>query len=212
MKPHLVTFLALLLSLNACAVSSSSSSSGSQHRKQKDSVFIKIVGHQSPLIIPGKAIGDVAIGASSASLNQLGPATDGGAATCHYIGIWRYGHNQHYNLTAVSACDPDDDMRPHIQWLRTNDSAFKTASGLGVGSTIEEIKAVFPGMRIPITYQADDGMLMLLHSVKEEGIAFAMTSGKTQVCRAVVLFPKNGSPIPWVTSVFPEMNYTQYKN
>ncbi len=213
MKYHLILLLAVVCSLGSCAVSSSNSSGINQHEvSHKDSVFLKITAHQSPVIIPGKAIGRIEIGASSDSLHHLGPATDAGAATCHYIGIWKYGSHQQHKLTVVSACDPDDDMRPHIQWLYTNDPTFKTASGLGVGSTIGEIKAVFPGMRIPITYLADDGMLMLLHSVKKQGIAFAMTSGKKQICRAVILFSENGSAIPWATSIFPEMNYTQYRN
>ena len=145
-----------------------------------DTFFLKISGPQ-PLIAPGGAIGRFSVGEKTDSLQVLRRPDSGDAGMCKSLSRWLYGDSSHEprkELVIFSACDPDDDMRPHIKWIRTTDPAFKTAGGLGVGSNWKALSKAYPDVETVATYQADDSTTVEMLHVKDQGITFEVRAPK----------------------------------
>lgn len=115
---------------------------------------------------------------------------------CKSLGQWFYGkENLKRSLIVFSECDPGDEMKPHVIWIRTNDPAFKTKEGLGVGSTIEEIQLVFPNLEILGTYgdMLSKKTIVLLNAQKA-GITFEVEKEAMEICHAIMVNEPGKSP------------------
>lgn len=176
--------------------------------KNPDPFFLIIKGNQKPFIIPGKSIGSLQVGAKTDSLQKLGRPQKGDAGMCKSLSRWFYGDSSmasRKELDVFSECDPDDEMRPHVKWIRTNDRAFRTKSDIGIGSTLEEIKSNFDSLVTFATYTAiSDSAKMQMLQAKNSGISFEITTGEKDTCRAILVYsPKEK---------IPAMYFAFYKN
>lgn len=145
-----------------------------------DTFFLKIKGPR-PLITPGGAMGRFSVGEKTDSLQALRRPDKGDAGMCKSLSRWFYGDSSRpprNELVIFSACDPDDDMRPHIKWIRTTDPAFKTTEGLGVGSSWKALSKVYPDVETVATYKTDDSTAVDMVHPTGEGITFEVRAPK----------------------------------
>lgn len=166
-----------------------------------DPFYAKIAG-KNFLIVPGGSIGKITIGEKTEDLQMLGRPQKSDAGMCKSLGSWFYGDSTNgirKELDIFSECDPADSMRPHVKWIRTTDPVFKTENGLGVNSSFEKIKAVFPSMETIGTFTAEnDGHDMVLMNKADAGITFEIEAEKGEPsgkCRGVVA-GKPGEKVP----------------
>ncbi len=115
------------------------------------------------LIVPGKSIGGVALGATAASVQKAWGATKDCEFQCVYEG------SKHGDETAANAGvlleEPPSGSGPAKVWrvfltvgqkrvgndlkpdLNTALSEFKTSKGIGIGSTMGDVKKAYPGAK-----------------------------------------------------------------
>ncbi len=162
---------------------------------QKDSFFRKIKGGNA-VILPGRSIGNLQVGEKTDHLQRLGKPQKGDAGMCKSLGRWFYGRNkdQSKELDVFSECDPDDEMRPHVKWIRTTDPGFKTRSGIGVNSSFKDIKAVYPDLVTVASYTSasDSTQQMIILNARAKGITFEVPAfnnlpQKGGLCTALVV-------------------------
>lgn len=163
--------------------------------KPADSFVVKIAGNAQPVIIPGKAIGSITIGSNPGELMKIiGRPQNSDAAMCKSLSGWRYDKVSPKEFDIAAECDPHHQMQPRIKWIRTTDSAFRTASGLGVGSTLQEIQAVFSKVAESSSYVDSNHIQMQIWNSPLKHIAFEVTAAKAaQICKAVVVYKATGN-------------------
>lgn len=175
-----------------------------------DTFLLKIKGDR-PLIIPGEAIGRLEVGAVTDSLEKLGRPDKGDAGMCKSLSRWFYGDSTlspKKQLDVFAACDPEDDMRPHLKWIRTTDPLFRTEKGIGVGSTLKEIKENFSPLVPFADYTAvGDSAKMQMLSAKSRGITFEMAV-EADTCRAIVVYASRERMPALYFSFYPDLKYT----
>lgn len=225
MKYFAFSICAVLIA--ACAVSCNNSSKNSSDGQiaasisdaqfvniyHPDPFFLKIKGQHAD-IIPGESIGRFSVGEKTDSLQILGTPQKGDAGMCKSLSRWFYGDSSmsiQKELDIFSECDPDDDMRPHIKWIRTTDPTFKTKKNIGVGSTLKEIKSKFDSLVVFATYTAiADSAKMQLWYAKHRGITFEITAGTSgDSCRAVMVYSSRDKLPSMYFSFYKDLDYVE---
>lgn len=98
------------------------------------------------LIVPGKRAGKTEVGETlKETTARLGKPDAGDAAMQHYVSVW-YSNKKAKtgNSVAVfSVRDAGNDPEARVAQIRVNSPQFRTSGGIGVGSSLEQIKAQF---------------------------------------------------------------------
>ncbi len=98
------------------------------------------------LIVPGKSAGKTEIGATlKETTARLGKPDAGDAAMQHYVSVWysNKGEKTGNSVAVLSVRDAGNDPEARIKQIRVNSPQFRTAGGIGRGSTLDQIKAQF---------------------------------------------------------------------
>jgi len=144
------------------------------------------------LIIPGRSLGNITLGASSEMLTQLGKPSTSDAAMQKAWATW-YGKpiatGQPPTQLDVYTAATGPDMRKTIQMVRATSSWFRTINGLHCGSTLANIRHIYSTLTLASSYaptpKAD---LRYIYDDAKAGIAFEV-DGKTagSRCTAIVV-------------------------
>src|SRR5699024_4414082 len=105
------------------------------------------------------------------------------ADICKSLNRLTYGMDStHFkDLTIFSECSGKDSMRPHIQWVRTNDPKFRTKNNLQIGSNLKAIKSIYDTLILVATYHVKDSSLVNILSAPKKGITFEINTEDNQM-------------------------------
>ncbi|WP_143013924.1 hypothetical protein [Mucilaginibacter sp. OK268] len=139
------------------------------------------------LITPGRSIGDIVLSEDVTNVSQLlGRPDSSDAAMGSSLMVWYTGHKADGYRTSVFAhrkMGEKDEIISRIQKILVNSPEFKTAEGLGVGSTVDEIKKSY-NLKPTSDYQNKNGKVQVYTDL-DKGISFEVdTAGK---CVGVVV-------------------------
>ncbi|GGF12203.1 hypothetical protein [Hymenobacter cavernae] len=154
--------------------------------------LLSLASAPNKLIIPGRSLGNISLGASPETLQQFGhPATSDGAMQK----AWATWYGQPTTAGAAptqldvytNATGPD--MRKTIQMVRATSSWFRTINGLHCGSTLASIRHAYEPLTLATSYApAPKASLHYIYDNAKAGIAFEM-DGKTagSRCTAIIV-------------------------
>ena len=139
------------------------------------------------LITPGRSIGSIVLSEDVTNVSQLlGRPDSSDAAMGSSLMVWYAGHKADGYRTSVFAhrkMGDKDEIISRIQKILVNSPEYKTAEGLGVGSTADEIKKSY-NLKPTSDYQNKNGKVQVYTDL-DKGISFEIdTAGK---CVGVVV-------------------------
>ncbi|HET8837580.1 MAG TPA: hypothetical protein VFM82_01140 [Flavobacteriaceae bacterium] len=216
MKTYSFHFLILLLCIGSVSCKDASekkkvdpfeNSQNVENTEYSKSDFLEKITEGSAEIVPGKSIGKIRVGDKPENLyEKLGNPDKGQAGMCKSMSQWIYGKNSQKSLIVFTECDPDDEMRPHILWIRTSDRTFKTKNNLGVESSTKEIETNFPNMKIIGSYRDTlTNQKIVIKNAQAAGITFELEKQKDGTCRAVMVNEKGKPPHIAYFSFYPDL-------
>ncbi|WP_316832006.1 hypothetical protein [Pedobacter aquatilis] len=135
------------------------------------------------LIVPGRSIGQVALGEDMITVGEkLGKPDAGDAAMGKAWGIW-YGKDSSSNTRnelAVYSAYRDTSMRvKEVKQIRITANQFKTKDGIGVGISEADAKLNFKAMELAATYINEKKDTINVFDAKKDGIGFEFLKGKS---------------------------------
>ena len=142
------------------------------------------------LVVPGRSLGNITLGADAASLAALGPAATGDAAMQKAWGTW-YGQptpgKARTELDIYTAPQNNDVDHHTVQVVRATSAWFHLANGLRVGTTLRAIRATYGQLPLATSYRLAGGPRYLYDDVRR-GIAFE-TDGASNAshCQALII-------------------------
>jgi len=146
----------------------------------------------SPLVAPGRSIGNVTLGASPETLEQLGPAATSDAAMQKAWATW-YGKSTESGASPtqfdVYTAATGPDMHKSIQMIRATSSWFHTVGGLHPGSTLASLRQACGPFKLATSYApTPKASLRYIYDNAKAGIAFEL-DGQTanSHCTAVIV-------------------------
>ncbi|CAM3695910.1 hypothetical protein MUGA111182_03590 [Mucilaginibacter galii] len=144
------------------------------------------------LIVPGKAIGQTALGEDAAEVfKRLGKPDGGDAAMGKALSIWYAGHDttgyQTMIYTGRQMGTQDDVAR--VKQIRVTSPWFMTAEGIHNGSTLQQISKVYE-VKKSATFTLKKEAYAIYRSAK--GIAFEIDP--QEICRGIILFDASSQP------------------
>ncbi len=204
-----ILFLFITGFVTAC--SGVSNHGNTSNKKQEiDTFLMKFKGAEARLL-PGQSMGKIRVGERSEKINNLhlGQPDKMDAGMCKSLNRWFYGQDSSQSLDIFSACSGEDQMKPHVKWVRTTDSLFKTKQGLQVGSRLQDIKSVYDSLLSVATYTGQGHALTNIITAKDRGITFEVnTVGKQltsqDTCKAIIIHAK--------TEQVPRFYFSFYQN
>lgn len=139
------------------------------------------------LITPGRSIGSIVLSEDVTNVSQLlGRPDSSDAAMGSSLMVWYAGHKADGYRTSVFAhrkMGDKDEIISRIQKILVNSPEYKTAEGLGVGSTADEIKKSY-NLKPTSDYQNKNGKVQVYTDL-DKGISFEIdAAGK---CVGVVV-------------------------
>jgi hypothetical protein len=142
------------------------------------------------LVVPGRSLGNITLGADAASLATLGPAATGDAAMQKAWATW-YGRAAQGTVRTeldVYTAPQNNDVDHHtVQVVRATSTWFHLANGLRVGTTLRAIRAAYGQLPLATTYRLAAGPCYLYDDVRR-GIAFETNgSSSTSQCQALII-------------------------
>ncbi len=155
--------------------------------QSKHAVFIALKPVPTArLIVPGKSIGQIKLyDNAELLLKKFGKPDAGDAAMGRSIATWYAGHKPSGYQTQVfcSRYMGGDENVSRVKQIRVTSPYFKTANGIGVGSTLKQLNVSFRGRKTS-TYKENKQLFFVYDSGK--GIAFETSeSGK---CAGVIVY------------------------
>jgi len=139
------------------------------------------------LVVPGKSLGNLQLGADAATLANLGPAAFGDAAMQKGWATWYGAGHPPAQLDVYTTMIPGQDTHKSVQVVRATSTYFRLANGLRNGSTLHQIQECYGKLPLATSYQLEAGPRYLYDDV-QRGIAFEL-DGKTSTshCRALIV-------------------------
>ena len=139
------------------------------------------------LVVPGRSLGNLKLGADVATLASYGPADYGDAAMQKAWATWYGTGHPAAQLDIYSTMIPGQDTHKSVQVVRATSTYFRLANGLRNGSTLHQIQECYGKLPLATSYQLKAGPRYLYDDV-QRGIAFEL-DGKTSLshCRALVV-------------------------
>ena len=139
-------------------------------------------------LTPGIAAGQVHIGQNAEEVYaSLGKPDDGDAAMQKAVAIWYKDHDKKSYATSIyTVRDTGDNPAARVKQIRITTPAFKTADGVGVSSTLDEIKGKYTLSELTDVKSAESD-LAIHDSLK--GIAFE--TDKQGICKAIIIHKSN---------------------
>jgi hypothetical protein len=151
--------------------------------------FFSFNTHTPPaqLVVPGRSLGNLKLGADVATLAPYGPADYGDAAMQKAWATWFGSGHPAAQLDVYSTMIPGQDTHKSVQVVRATSTYFRLANGLRNGSTLHQIQECYGQLPLASSYQLKAGPRYLYDDV-QRGIAFEL-DGKTSTshCRALVV-------------------------
>jgi hypothetical protein len=139
------------------------------------------------LVVPGRSLGNLKLGANVATMASYGPAAYGDNAMQKGWNTWFGTGHPPAQLDVYSTMIPGQDTHKSVQVVRATSTYFRLANGLRNGSTLHQIQACYGRLPLASTYQLKAGPRYLYDDV-QRGIAFEL-NGKTStsICRALIV-------------------------
>lgn len=186
-KIKIIVLFALAMALFAC------SQSGNNNNKDAD----KTVGHPpltqnlDSLLVPGEAAGLIKIGADAMEVFELlGKADSSDAAMQKMVAFWYDEQGaERYSTSIYTVRDTGATPKARVQQIRVTSPTFKTATGIGISSTLANIQKEFKLRKIQ-SFSTQNNQLDVWDS--DAGIAFEMSS--RDACTEIIIHRK-GEPL-----------------
>jgi hypothetical protein len=162
-----------------------------------NSAFAASAGTDETSIVPGASLAGVSLGASSEQeLKKLGKPYRVDRGMSQTRQVWKRlrpdGRLETFFTHAVNngAIDAQPADGVTIDLIRSTNAQFRTAAGIGVGSTLQRILDSFPGV-VPV-----EGTPTIFDDVKR-GIAFEFSDAPAghSICIAIMVHPPGKSNI-----------------
>ena len=137
---------------------------------------------------PGEAAGKIKLGEDTELLFQeMGRPDSSDAAMQKMVAFWYQGHDRTKPSTAIYAArDTGDLPKSRVKQIRVTAPHFKTTEGIGIGSTLNELKEAFTLSQIKFN---EDAPRLPQVWDSNDGIAFEINS--RQQCTAVIIHQKD---------------------
>ncbi|WP_343524223.1 hypothetical protein [Pedobacter sp.] len=182
MKAIKTVLVGLSISLLACQTANK------PDENKADSVKNTSAGTMQPvderfLVVPGRSVGEIALGEDMAKVGQkLGRPDAGDAAMGKAWGIWYSGDStaKQRDEIAVYSSYRDTSMRiKDVKQIRITSNTFKTKDGLATGATLKDIQLKFPTIEKISTYLNENKDTVTIYDAKTDGIGFEFLKGKS---------------------------------
>jgi hypothetical protein len=183
-------FILLLLSASLCACNQASQEQNSADTTQHaaDTGATKTVAPADLLITPGRSIGRIVLSGNVEDVSTLlGRPDSAEAAMGSSLMVWYAGHKSSGYRTSVFAhrnMGAKDEIISRIQKVLITSPEFKTAEGLGVGSTIDDIKKAYD-LKPTSTYKSASGEVQV-YTDMDKGISFEIEKASNKCVGVVV--------------------------
>lgn len=139
------------------------------------------------LVVPGRSLGSLKLGADVATMASYGPADYGDAAMQKAWATWFGTGHPPTQLDVYSTLIPGQDTHKSVQVVRATSPYFRLANGLRNGSTLHQIQACYGRLPLASSYQLKTSLRYLYDDV-QRGIAFELDGqASTSHCRALVV-------------------------
>jgi hypothetical protein len=150
------------------------------------------------LITPGRSIGDIVLSEDVANVSQLlGRPDSSDAAMGSSLMVWYAGHKTDGYRTSVFAhrkMGDKDEIISRIQKILVSSPQYKTAEGLGVGSSVDEIKKSY-NLKPTSDYKNKEGKVQVYTDL-DKGISFEIDA--TGKCVGVVVHQLHDTAVAYL--------------
>lgn len=143
------------------------------------------------LVVPGRSLGNITVGADATTLAALGPATSGDAAMQKAWATWRGSRlatgGAPTQLDVYTAPAGNDVDHHTVQLVRATSPWFHLANGLRPGARLSAIRQAYGKLPLATTYRVASRPRYLYDDV-QRGVAFETdgTAGSSR-CQAVLV-------------------------
>ena len=142
----------------------------------------------SLLLSPGIGAGKVLIGQDAEQVyKELGKPDDGDAAMQKAVAIWYKDHDpKSYATSIYTVRDTGENPPAFVRQIRVTSPAFKTQDGIGVSSSLKEIKEKYQVSKLEVA--SGGGITMSIYD-SLKGIAFEMDDH--DICSGIIIHTDN---------------------
>ncbi|MES2456736.1 MAG: hypothetical protein V4594_14380 [Bacteroidota bacterium] len=137
------------------------------------------------LLVPGKSAGNIRLNEDTEPIHRaLGKPDAGDAAMQKAVAIWYKDHDPKSYATAIySVRDTGDSPVARVKQIRSTSPLYRTSSGIGVSSALEDIQKEFIVKEVP-DYTGEKGVKIY---DSKDGVAFEI--GTDLKCQAILVHP-----------------------
>jgi len=191
-KAAIVLSLAITVIVTSCGNNTQTEHQDAALKTQTDTAVIQpIIPNQDSLLQPGVAAGKIKIDQDSEEVFKvLGRPDSSDAAMQKMVAFWFINQDGiKYSTAIYAARDTENPPISRVRQIRVTSPSFKTELGLGVTSTLAEIKKAYKVHEIiyPLAPEQE------LH-VWSDGIGMGFEVGEDQRCNAVLIYKKGDEP------------------
>ncbi len=160
------------------------------------------------LIVPGKMIGSVYINEPAPDVYRvLGAAQEGDAAMGKSIQTYISKSNPMHKTTLYTSISQGNEAFHRVKQIRVNSPSFKTATGIGVGATKQDILKQFPNLKTAGNYRNTQLNTIIFYEIdKTKGICFEFDTDET--CTGVTVL-EPGHELFGYLAFFPDAAITR---
>lgn len=201
MKNYLSLSLCLFALLLACEPASDGSSelqSGPGQAEQGASKVAPLVDTVGTYL-PGKSLGTITLGENSVSAFEgLDSLSFSESSTGHAVYAYVIDDNgKEATLDVFTTLDSNSMNIQRVTVIRTTAAKYKDERGLGVGSTVDELRSAY-AIRPVAAYTGEEPRTLVYRG--EEGISFEL--GGDSICRAVTIYGAGEQPSELYQALF----------